>query len=105
MNSWILAKFPPSAGFPSPSGGVAPSAPRLVCLRRPFAAAFGGGKREINTKNWGAYGAHSIKSFRRVIRIPNMYLVFKLDNGKVVSIAKGQTESQNHRNIYYSIII
>ena len=30
------AKYPPSAAFPSPSGGVAPSAPPLVRLRRPF---------------------------------------------------------------------
>ena len=37
-----LSKYPPSAGFSSPSGGVAPSAP------------------------------HSFISFRRVMRIPNM---------------------------------
>ena len=36
---------------------------------------------------------HSFKNFRRVMRIPNMCLVLKLDNGKVVSIANGQ----NHR--------
>ena len=30
-----LAKFPPSAGFPSPSGGVTPSMPPLGHLRRP----------------------------------------------------------------------
>ena len=39
----------------------------------------------------GACGAHGFKNFRRVIRIPNMCLVLKLDNGKVVSIANGQT--------------
>ena len=32
--NYILAKYPPSAGFPSPSGGVAPSTPRLGHLRR-----------------------------------------------------------------------
>ena len=31
-----LTKFPPSAGFPSFYGGVAPSVPPLECLRRPF---------------------------------------------------------------------
>ena len=36
---WILAKYPPSVGFPSPSGGVAPSAPIWET------AAFGGGER------------------------------------------------------------
>ena len=54
-----LAKHPPSAGFLSPSGETARSTP------------------------------HSFKNFRRVMRIPNMYLVLKLDNGKVVSIANG----------------
>ena len=39
-----------------------------------------------------AFGAHSFKDVRRVMRIPNMCLVLKLDNGKVVSIANGQTE-------------
>ena len=41
-----LAKYPPSAGFPSPSGGVAPIWET---------AAFGGGEREQNnTKDMGA---------------------------------------------------
>ena len=39
-----------------------------------------------------ACGAHNFKNVRRVMRIPNMCLVLKLDNGKVVSIANGQTE-------------
>ena len=39
------------------------------------------------------------------MRIPNICLVLKLDNGKVVSIANEQTESQNHANIQYCIII
>ena len=47
-NYKILAKYPPSAGFPSPFGGVAPSVPPL--------GVFGGGKRQIK-KNWGALGA------------------------------------------------
>ena len=35
---------------------------------------------------------HSFKNFRKVTRIPNMCLVLKLDNGKIVSIANGQTD-------------
>ena len=72
MNIYILAKYPPSAGFPSPSGGTVPSAPLLG----------------------GACGTHNFKNFRRVMRIPNMCLVLKLDNGKVVSIANGQSDRQ-----------
>ena len=45
----------------------------------------------------GVCGPHSFKNFRRVLRIPNMCLVLKLDNGKVVSIANEQTESQTDR--------
>ena len=42
----------------------------------------------------GAYGAQNgFKNFRWAIRIPNLCLVLKLDNGKVVSIANDQTES------------
>ena len=119
----ILAKYPPSAGFPSPSEGVAPSAPRLGCPRWLFAAAFGGSigvnktkenlgrpRRPMFRVSWtpllgGAYGAHGLKYFRRVMRIPNMCLVLKLDNEKVVSIANEQTDTQNHANIQYRIII
>ena len=54
-------------------------------------------------KLWGAKGApifffrmppapRSFKNFRRVMRIPNMFLVLKLDNGKVVSIANEETD-------------
>ena len=47
--------------------------------------AFGGGKRN---KKFGATAApHNFKNFYRVMKIPNMCLVLKLDNGKVVSIA------------------
>ena len=87
-------ELPPSAGFPSPTGGTAPAAQRLGRPRRPLCAAFGSGKKR--KKNWGAYGAHSFKNVRRVMRIPNMCLVLKLDNGKVVSISNGQTEWPNH---------
>ena len=68
-----LTKHPPSAGFPSPSGGAAPSVPPL------------GG-----TPN-------GFKNLTRSMRIPNMCLVLKLDNGKVVSIANGQTDRQIDR--------
>ena len=51
--------------------------------------AFGGGKK----KKFGAPMApHIFQNFRKVMRIPNMCLVLKLDNGKVVSIANGQTD-------------
>ena len=53
----------------------------------------------------GACSAHSFINVRRVMRVPNMCLVLKLDNGKVVSIANRQTESRNHRAIQYRIII
>jgi len=55
--------------------------PRRPMFRAPSAPLLG-----------GACGAHSLKNFRRVMRIPNMCLVLKLDNGKVVSIANGQTD-------------
>ena len=42
-----------------------------------------------------ACDAHSFKNVRRVMRIPNMCLVLKLDNVKVVSIANGQTDRQS----------
>ena len=48
----MLAKHPPSAGFPSPYGGAAPPAPILE------AADFGGGKRIMKKKiNWGTCSA------------------------------------------------
>ena len=50
-----LAKYSPSAGFPSPSGGVVPSGPIWET------AAFGGGERnekKKKKKTWGAMGAH-----------------------------------------------
>ena len=115
-------------GFLSPSVGTAPSAPRLGrprrsfsppsppilrCPRCPFCAALGAhfapSSAVVEEKKIeapmaphisGACGAHSFKYFRRVMRIPNMCLVLKLDNGKVVS-TNGQTDRitdrQNHR--------
>ena len=51
-------------------------------------------------------GDHSFNNVRKIMRIPNMSLVMKLDNGKVVSIANGQTdritESHNHPVAYYN---
>ena len=58
-----------------------------------------------------AFGGHFrghrivLKNFRRVMRIPNMCLVLKLDNGKVVSIANRQTDRQSDRAIQYRISI
>ena len=44
-------------------------------------------------KLWGACSApNSFNNLIRSMRIPNMYLVLKLDNGKVVSIANEQTD-------------
>ena len=69
----ILAKHQPSAGFLSPSGRAAPSAGAsegkyLGCRRRPKFI------------------------FRRVMRIPDMSLVLKLDNGEVITTANEQTD-------------
>ena len=48
----------------------------------------------------GAWGApNGFKNVTRSTRIPNMCLVLKLDNGKVVSIANGQ----NHRRTYHPV--
>ena len=57
--------------------------------------AFGGYKNN----NFGAPQAtpNGFKNLTRFKRIPNMYLVLKLDNEKVVSIANGQNHRQNHR--------
>ena len=75
--------------FLSPSGGAVPP---VGCHWHPFGAAFGGGKR-IAKKKFGAPAApHSFESFRRVMRFPNMCLVLKFDNGKVVSRANEQTD-------------
>ena len=94
----ILAKHPPSAGFPSPSEGAVTiwgrkkigrhGCPIFGCLWRPKfrvppAPQFS-----------GASGApNGFKNLTRAMMIPNMCLVLKLDNGKVVSIAN----EQNHR--------
>ena len=58
-------EIPAFGGFSSPSGGVALPAPRLGRPWRPFAAAFGGGKREDKKKIWGAYGAPCFGRLRR----------------------------------------
>ena len=72
MNIYILAKYPPSAGFPSPSGGVAPWVPPLgafgATVGAPTAliwetAAFSGGERKKEKKigaPWGAIGADDL---------------------------------------------
>ena len=101
-------EFPPSVGFPSPSGEVAPSATRLARPGRSFPpplAAVKQKKKKLGRPrrpmfrapsvplSGGTCGTHSFKNFRRVIRISNMCLVLKLDNEKVVSIAN----EQNHR--------
>ena len=53
-----------------------------------------------------ACGTHSLKNVRRVIRIPNMCLVLKSDNGKVVSIANGQERSpiEGERSVSATVI-
>ena len=60
-------------------------------------AAFGDDKKNVKKKIWGSFVApNGFESVTRSMRIPNMCLVLKLDNGKVVSIADGQTDRQNH---------
>ena len=55
-----------------------------------------------NNKKGDTCGApNDFKDLTRAMRIPNMCLVLKLDNGKVVSIAN----EQNHRAIQYRISI
>ena len=50
----------------------------------------------------GAYGApNGFKNFTCAMRIPNMCLVLKLDNGKVVYIADEQTHPVSYYNIDY----
>ena len=66
--------------------------------KRVEAAAYNKNKIKI----WGTFGApNGFKNLTRFMRIPNMCLVLKFDNGKVVSIANGQ----NHRTIQYRISI
>ena len=70
-------------------------------------ATWGGSWRRLRRrqiKNSGAFGApNGFKNLTRSMRIPNMCLVLKLDNGKVVSIANEQTESCQHPAPYYNI--
>ena len=50
---------------------------------------------------WGAFGApNGFKNVTRSMRIPNMCLLLKLDNGKVVSIANGHSDriTEPHSN-------
>ena len=63
---------------------------KIYKLRRQELPIWGGGKKE---KKIGARVPNSFKNFRSAMRIPNMCLVLKLDNGQVVSIA----DEQNHR--------
>ena len=74
---YVLVKQPPSVGFPSPSGGAAPLALSSVAMKEKKLGRLWRPKWSWN--------------FRRVMRIPNMCLVLKLDNGKIVSIADEQT--------------
>ena len=101
----------PSVAFLSPSGEGAPPAPPLGHPRRPLGKPPRRRRRVKwrRKKNWGAWSAphwavlkkkgacgalNDFKNYRRTMRLPNMCLVLKLDNGKVVSIANEQTESQ-----------
>ena len=97
---YIYSRTPAFGGISLALRGVAPSAPPLGRLGRPF------GQPPLSAavkekKNWGAFGApNGFQNVTRSMRIPNMCLVLKSDNGKVVSIANGQnhrqTESPNH---------
>ena len=65
-----------------------------ISLALQRSGAFGGGKR----KKIGVPAVpHSFKNFSKIMRIPNMCLVLKLDNGKVVSIANEQNHRQTDR--------
>ena len=93
----ILAKHQSSAGFPSPSRGAVPPAPIWET------AVFSGDKKKIRAPpprlSGGACGApNGFKNVTRSMKIPNMCLVLKLDNGKVVSIANGQNHRQTDRH-------
>ena len=72
-----LRKQPISAAFPSPSGGATPS---VFFSVPPF------------------FFFLKTYDFCSAMRIPNMCLVLKLDNGKVVSIADGQTHRRTEPN-------
>ena len=83
-------------GFPSPSWAAAPIWETKWANKK--------------LKNWGAQGApNGFKNLTRSMRIPNMCLVLKLDNEKVVSIANEQnhrqTDIQSDRAVQYRIII
>ena len=62
-------------------------------------AAFGGGKKR---KEKLVLSAPQMV-LRGAMRIPNMCLVLRLDNGKVVSIADEQTDKPTHYSIYILI--
>ena len=76
------------ANLGNPFGG----GERIMEIGAPWATLiWGGGDKRLEKKNWGACGApNGFKNLTHFMRIPNMCLVLKLDNGKVVSIANGQ---------------
>ena len=57
-----LAKFQPSAGFPSYSRGVAPWAPPLGRLQRPFGRPLPSVAVKERKKNWGTMGVREMAS-------------------------------------------
>ena len=60
------------------------------------------GDKKIINKIWGAFGApNGFESVTRSTKIPNMCLVLKLDNGKVVSIANEQTDVTSSTVLVY----
>ena len=51
----------------------------------------------VYTRVTAAFGApNGFKNFCRAMRIPNMCLVLKLDDGEVVSIADEKTDGQSN---------
>ena len=97
QHSYILAKKPPSVAFPSLSEKAPPSAVFLLKkkkLWRPFGAAV-----KNNNNNRGSCGVpNGFKNVRRPMRISNMCLDLKLDNGKVVFIEHKQTDRHTDRH-------
>ena len=96
----MVAPYLGRRGRPSRSGSLAYAAlggdkklkkENLGCLRHPKFRA------PPAPLSGGACGAtNGFKNVTRSIGIPNMCLVLKSDNGKVVFIANRQIESQNH---------
>ena len=67
MYIYILAKQPPSAAFPSPSGGAPPSAPIWET------AAVDGVSANKKLKNWGASGDTSGTASSAVKKIKDKF--------------------------------